>query len=61
MLCTSVCVPTPRPPQELFEQLDADRSGNITLEELSQGLRKQGYMLTDNEIEQLMRKVWTSP
>ncbi|GAX73995.1 hypothetical protein CEUSTIGMA_g1445.t1 [Chlamydomonas eustigma] len=43
--------------QSLFNELDVDRSGSITMSELSQGLRKQGYSLTDNEIEQLMRKV----
>lgn len=44
------------PPQELFEQLDSDKSGSISFEELTAGLRKQGYVLSDSEIEQLMRK-----
>jgi calcium-dependent protein kinase len=43
--------------QSLFNELDVDKSGSITMSELSQGLRKQGYNLTDDEIEQLMRKV----
>jgi hypothetical protein len=43
--------------QELFEQLDTDKSGAISLEELTVGLRQQGYVLTDNEIELLMKKV----
>ena len=43
-------------PQELFEQLDSDKSGSISFEELTAGLRKQGYVLSDSEIEQLMRK-----
>ncbi|KAG2490878.1 hypothetical protein HYH03_010796 [Edaphochlamys debaryana] len=43
--------------QDLFKELDTDGSGAITLEELSQGLRRQGYQLADNEIENLMRRV----
>ncbi|KXZ54832.1 hypothetical protein GPECTOR_4g903 [Gonium pectorale] len=43
--------------QELFNELDTDASGAITLEELSAGLRRQGYVLADNEIENLMRRV----
>jgi calcium-dependent protein kinase len=42
--------------QELFDQLDSDRSGSISMKELSEGLRRQGYVLNDREIEQLMRK-----
>lgn len=43
--------------QDLFEQLDTDHSGNISFEELSTGLRKQGYVLSDAEVELLMSKV----
>lgn len=46
-----------RPPntQELFQTLDTDASGGVSLEELTAGLTAQGYVLTDNEIEQLVR------
>lgn len=40
--------------QELFVELDTDSSGAVSLDELSTGLRKQGYNLSDNEIEQLV-------
>ncbi|GIL82813.1 hypothetical protein Vretimale_8185 [Volvox reticuliferus] len=43
--------------QDLFNELDTDSSGAITLDELSAGLRRQGYVLADNEIENLMRRV----
>ncbi|GFR50388.1 hypothetical protein Agub_g12603 [Astrephomene gubernaculifera] len=43
--------------QDLFNELDTDASGSISLEELSAGLRRQGYVLADNEIENLMRRV----
>ncbi|KAG2424379.1 hypothetical protein HXX76_014588 [Chlamydomonas incerta] len=43
--------------QDLFNELDTDGSGAISFEELSSGLRRQGYVLADNEIENLMRRV----
>lgn len=42
--------------QDLFNTLDADGSGAISLQELTQGLRTQGYVLADGEIEAFMRK-----
>ncbi len=42
--------------KELFEELDTDKSGSISMSELSTGLHRQGYHLSENEIEQLMRK-----
>ncbi|KAG1656568.1 hypothetical protein FOA52_009056 [Chlamydomonas sp. UWO 241] len=43
--------------KELFTQLDTDKSGQISLEELSVGLRSQGYVLSNYDIEILMRKI----
>eukprot|EP00197_Chlamydomonas_leiostraca_P016234 CAMPEP_0202862620 /NCGR_PEP_ID=MMETSP1391-20130828/3593_1 /ASSEMBLY_ACC=CAM_ASM_000867 /TAXON_ID=1034604 /ORGANISM="Chlamydomonas leiostraca, Strain SAG 11-49" /LENGTH=572 /DNA_ID=CAMNT_0049542175 /DNA_START=227 /DNA_END=1946 /DNA_ORIENTATION=- len=43
--------------KDLFDQLDTDASGAVSLDELSTGLRKQGYVLSDTEIEQLVRKI----
>jgi Ca2+-binding EF-hand superfamily protein len=40
--------------QDLFEDIDTDGSGGVSLEELTEGLTKQGYNLTPNEIEQLV-------
>ncbi|CAD7699180.1 unnamed protein product [Ostreobium quekettii] len=42
---------------DLFIQLDADRSGGLSHEELSKGLRAQGYNLSDEEVTQLMAEV----
>ncbi|MEW5318664.1 MAG: hypothetical protein WDW38_009869 [Sanguina aurantia] len=43
--------------QELFDQLDTDKSGGISFQELSSGLRAQGYVLSDSEIETLVLKI----
>eukprot|EP00195_Chlamydomonas_chlamydogama_P002656 CAMPEP_0202921416 /NCGR_PEP_ID=MMETSP1392-20130828/77385_1 /ASSEMBLY_ACC=CAM_ASM_000868 /TAXON_ID=225041 /ORGANISM="Chlamydomonas chlamydogama, Strain SAG 11-48b" /LENGTH=597 /DNA_ID=CAMNT_0049614987 /DNA_START=209 /DNA_END=2002 /DNA_ORIENTATION=+ len=43
--------------QDLFQQLDTDKSGAISLDELSTGLKRQGYVLRDTELEQLVRKM----
>ncbi|KAJ8551321.1 hypothetical protein K7X08_000691 [Anisodus acutangulus] len=40
--------------KQMFTSMDADNSGAITLEELKQGLAKQGTKLSDFEIQQLM-------
>uniref|UniRef100_A0A0D9XNT8 Uncharacterized protein n=1 Tax=Leersia perrieri TaxID=77586 RepID=A0A0D9XNT8_9ORYZ len=40
--------------KEMFKNIDKDNSGTITLEELKNGLAKQGPKLSDSEIEQLM-------
>jgi calcium-dependent protein kinase len=37
--------------------MDKDNGGTITLEELKNGLAKQGTKLSDNEIQQLMEAV----
>ncbi len=50
-VCACVCVP---PVQNLFNELDVDRSGSVSLDELSNGLKKQGYILMDHELEQLV-------
>jgi len=54
--CThQACIMRPPNTQELFQTLDTDASGGVSLEELTAGLTAQGYVLTDNEIEQLVR------
>lgn len=40
--------------KELFKNIDTDRSGTITLEELKNGLARLGSRLSEPEIEQLM-------
>lgn len=41
----------------MFKKLDADRSGTISTEELSAGLKSQGYNLSDAEVHQLLEEV----
>ena len=41
----------------MFKNMDSDNSGTITLEELKQGLAKQGTKLSENEVKQLMEAV----
>lgn len=43
--------------RDLFNRLDVDGSGGISLEELSQGLAEQGYTVTPHEVEQLMGRL----
>ncbi|KAJ9512400.1 hypothetical protein QJQ45_012987 [Haematococcus lacustris] len=43
--------------QALFHELDTDKSGSVSLNELSLGLRRQGYVLADSEVEQLVTKI----
>ncbi|OWM73544.1 calcium-dependent protein kinase 34-like [Punica granatum] len=40
--------------KEMFKGMDIDNSGTITLEELKQGLSKQGTKLSEYEVKQLM-------
>ncbi|KAI4340523.1 hypothetical protein MLD38_025350 [Melastoma candidum] len=40
--------------KEMFRGMDTDNSGTITLEELKQGLSKQGTKLSESEVKQLM-------
>ncbi|KAL9276634.1 hypothetical protein ACSQ67_025821 [Phaseolus vulgaris] len=40
--------------KEMFKGMDTDNSGTITIEELKQGLAKQGTKLTEQEVKQLM-------
>ncbi|GFP89923.1 calcium-dependent protein kinase 34 [Phtheirospermum japonicum] len=40
--------------KEMFKGMDTDNSGTITLEELKQGLSKQGTKLSEYEVQQLM-------
>lgn len=41
----------------MFKNMDTDRSGTITLEELRTGLRRLGSKLSEAEIRQLMDAV----
>lgn len=41
----------------LFESLDADRSGTVTVEELREGLRKQGSAVAAAEVEALLKQL----
>lgn len=43
--------------RDLFNQLDVDGSGGISLKELSQGLSKQGYNVSPMEVERLMARL----
>ena len=43
--------------QHTFNNIDTDKSGTITLEELKTGLRRLGSKLTEDEIKQLMDAV----
>ncbi|QCE01575.1 calcium-dependent protein kinase [Vigna unguiculata] len=40
--------------KQMFRGMDTDNSGTITIEELKQGLAKQGTKLTEQEVKQLM-------
>ena len=41
----------------MFRGMDTDNSGTITLEELKQGLAKQGTKLSEYEVKPLMEAV----
>ena len=41
----------------MFKGMDTDNSGTITLEELKQGLAKQGTKLTEQEVKNLLEAV----
>lgn len=43
--------------KEMFKNIDTDNSGTITLDELKQGLSKQGPKLSEQEVLQLMEAV----
>lgn len=43
--------------KEMFQSMDSDGNGTITLEELRQGLAKQGTKLSEYEVKQLMEAV----
>lgn len=45
--------------KEMFKMIDADNSGQITLEELKNGLERVGANLKDSEIHGLMQAVST--
>lgn len=43
--------------RDLFRRLDADCSGGISIDELSQGLTEQGYNVSTHEVERLMARL----
>jgi calcium-dependent protein kinase len=43
--------------KQMFKGMDTDNSGTITIEELKQGLAKQGTKLSETEVKQLMEAV----
>eukprot|EP00210_Caulerpa_lentillifera_P002691 g2571.t1 len=43
--------------RQLFDELDTDGSGSISTEELADGLRSQGYFLSNDEAQQLLTKI----
>lgn len=43
--------------KQMFKGMDSDNSGTITIEELKQGLAKQGTKLSEQEVAQLMEAV----
>lgn len=45
--------------KEMFNTIDTDNSGQITLEELKSGLKKVGANLNDSEVSALMESVST--
>ena len=47
--------------KQMFNNMDTDRSGTITYEELNSGLSRLGSKLTEVEIKQLMDGVRTMP
>lgn len=47
--------------KQMFKSMDTDNSGTITLEELKQGLSKQGTKLSEYEVKQLMEAVSSYP
>ncbi|GBF97386.1 calcium-dependent kinase [Raphidocelis subcapitata] len=45
--------------QDLFAEYDSDASGSISFEELTTGLRVQGYEINESEVRQLMGRIDT--
>jgi len=41
----------------MFKSMDTDNGGTITIEEIKQGLAKQGTRLSEQEVKQLMEAV----
>lgn len=46
--------------KDLFDKLDVQKKGEITLDELKDGLRNQGHDITDSDARVLMDAVSTS-
>lgn len=46
--------------KDLFDKLDVQKKGEITLDELKDGLRKQGHDITDSDARALMDAVSTN-
>merc|ERR1712170_210048 len=45
------------PLRDMFETVDTDASGDVSVDELVEGLFKQGYSLTTPEVEQLVTRM----
>lgn len=43
--------------RDLFKSIDTDSSGGISIQELTAGLKKQGYRINESEVEQLMDRI----
>ena len=41
--------------REMFLDIDKDKSGNITIDEFAQALKKKGQIVTEQEIEKIMQ------
>mmetsp|Transcript_13912 Transcript_13912/g.32850 ORF Transcript_13912/g.32850 Transcript_13912/m.32850 type:complete len:210 (-) Transcript_13912:587-1216(-) len=45
------------PLQDMFSTVDTDSSGDVSVNELVEGLMRQGYTLTESEVEQLVTRM----
>jgi calmodulin len=45
------------PARDIFTRLDLDASGDVSVDELKVELSREGYFLTDHEVEQLMTRI----
>ena len=43
--------------RELFKSLDTDKSNTVEAKELADGLKAQGYNISEQELQQLMGRV----
>jgi calcium-dependent protein kinase len=43
--------------KEMFQSMDVDKSGSLTIDELRHGLAKQGTILSESEVQELLKAV----